>query len=301
MGQQKVGFIGLGNMGAPMCRRLLDAGYQVVVYDARPEALEEMGSSGAVAAKSPAGVAAEADVIFLCLPDDRVVRAVLLGESGVVETARPGTLVVDLSTARPMETRKTAQMLADKGIRMMDAPVSGGVPRAIDGSLVIMVGGGEADLDRCRAMLSCLGSKIVHVGGIGAGHVAKAINNLISAATLWITSEAVAAGVKAGVAPDKLIEVINSGSGRSNSSDVKFPRYILNRKFNANFAVRLMNKDLSIANQLAQEVAAPLPVGSLIQQLWAIAGQRWADEDHTVIARLAEEFAGVRLGESDSD
>lgn len=298
MGSNKVGFIGLGNIGGPMCGRLLAAGYQVIAYDTRPEALAGQVAKGAQAATSPADVARQTDLILLSLPDDRVVASVLFDAGGVVETAAPGTLVIDLSTSRPLATRETAARLAQHGIRMLDAPVSGGVPRAIDGTLVIIVGGDAADLERSRDVLSCLGSKIVHVGDIGAGHIAKAINNLISAATMWITSEAVAAGVKAGVDASRLIEVINGGSGRSNSSEVKFPRYILNRQFNAGFAVRLMVKDLSIATELAEAVGAPLPVGALIHQLWNVANQRWAEEDHTVIARLVEELAGVQLGET---
>ena len=290
-----VGFIGLGNIGGPMCGRVLEAGFAVVAFDVRAEALAVVVERGARGAASPADVAAHTDLILLSLPNERVVQAVLFGPGGIVETARPGTLIVDTSTSRPLVTRETAARLAAKGLRMLDAPVSGGVARAREGTLAVMVGGDAADLERCRPVLSSFGSQIFHVGGIGAGHVAKAVNNLISAATLLVTAEAVAAGTKAGVDPARLIEVINASSGRSNSSEVKFPRYILNRRFDAGFAVELMYKDLTIATELADAVGSPLLVGALIRQIWGLVHDRWPQADHTVVARLVEELAGVEF------
>jgi 2-hydroxymethylglutarate dehydrogenase len=286
-----VGFVGVGNIGAPMCRHVLDRGYPVTVFDANPRALEEFRNTSATIAPSLMDLARRSEVVVLSLPDSDVVERVVLGEEGLAEGLSLGKVLIDTSSSRPSSTRRIAAHLAEKGIDMLDAPVSGGVLRAREGRLAVMVGGKEDVYERFQEVLRSFGSQIFYVGGHGAGHVAKCLNNLMSATTLAAAAEVVLVGIRAGLDPEKLVEVINASSGRSYSTEVKFPRYVLNRAFDDGFAVRLMDKDLKIALDSAAELKTPITIGTAVGRVWEEAvSQGFGSESHTAIYAFIEKM-----------
>jgi 3-hydroxyisobutyrate dehydrogenase-like beta-hydroxyacid dehydrogenase len=292
----KVGFVGLGNIGEPMCRCLLENGYEVSIYDANPEAVSKLGDTAAEPAENLKVVASSAEVVLLSLPGSDVVEEAVLGERGLVEGLSSGKVLIDTSSSRPSSTRDLAEKLAESGVEMLDAPVSGGVLRAEEGKLAVMVGGREEVFERYREVLEAFGEKIFHVGDHGAGHLVKSLNNLLSATTLASAAEAVILAQKAGVAPETLLEVINAGNGRSYSTEVKFPNFILNRSFDDGFALGLMVKDLKIALETAAEMGHPMFSGSSISQLWQAASARgYGPEGHTSIYAFLENLSGEDL------
>lgn len=220
---ESLGFVGLGNMGNPMCGRLLEKGIRVRAYDADAGALARAGEAGAVRVASPAEAASGVEVVLLSLPGSEVVEEVVLGDGGLIRGLDRGATLVDMSSSRPSSTRRLAAELERRGVSMLDAPVSGGVARAESGELTVMVGGDKALYERYLSLFRTIGEKVFHVGGIGSGHLAKALNNLLSATTLASAAEAVLLGERAGLDPEALIEVVNSSTGRSNSTEVKFP------------------------------------------------------------------------------
>ena len=289
----KVGFVGLGNIGEPMCRRLLENGYEVSIYDVNPEAVSKLGDTAAEPAENLKVLASSAEVVLLSLPGSDVVEEAVLGERGLVEGLSSGKVLIDTSSSRPSSTRDLAEKLAESGVEMLDAPVSGGVLRAEEGKLAVMVGGREEVFERHREVLEAFGEKIFHVGDHGAGHLVKSLNNLLSATTLASAAEAVILAQKAGVAPETLLEVINAGNGRSYSTEVKFPNFILNRSFDDGFALGLMVKDLKIALETAAEIGHPMFSGSAISQLWQAAFTRGhGPEGHTSIYAFLENLSG---------
>ena len=293
---EPVGFIGLGNMGAPMAGRLLDAGYPLVVHDMRAAAAAPLLARGARAAGSPAEVGAATATVITILPTSREVRQVLLGPKGLLDALRPGSLVLEMTSADPSATRELAGEVAARGSALIDAPVSGGVRGATEGTLAIMVGGDPALLERARPLLACMGKNIFHAGPVGAGHAIKLVNNMCSGGILALTIEAVAVAARSGVDPARAVEIIQASSGRSNASDYKFPRFILSGGFDAGFAIRLMMKDLDGYGRLAQEAGVPSPVARAAAEIYRLAMARgMAEQDHTAIAKLAEEWAGVAL------
>ena len=288
----RIGFVGLGNIGFPMCRRLLESGYEVLAYDANPGAVSRLEDTPAEPADS-LKVLAAADVVLLSLPGSDVVEEVVLGEGGLAEGLSSGKVLIDTSSSRPSSTRDLAKKLAESGVEMLDAPVSGGVLRAEEGKLAVMVGGREEVFERWREVLESFGEKIFHVGDHGAGHLVKSLNNLLSATTLASAAEAVILAEKAGVAPEALLEVINAGNGRSYSTEVKFPKFILDRSFDDGFALGLMVKDLKIALETAAEMGHPMFSGSSISQLWQAAAARgYGLEGHTSIYAFLEILSG---------
>ena len=294
----KVGFVGLGNIGEPMCRRLLENGYEVSIYDANPEAVSKLGDTAAEPAENLKVVASSAEVVLLSLPGSDVVEEAVLGERGLVDGLSSGKVLIDTSSSRPSSTRDLAEKLAESGVEMLDAPVSGGVLRAEEGKLAVMVGGREEVFERHREVLEAFGEKIFHVGDHGAGHLVKSLNNLLSATTLASAAEAVILAQKAGVAPETLLEVINAGNGRSYSTEVKFPNFILNRSFDDGFALGLMVKDLKIALETAAEIGHPMFSGSAISQLWQAAFTRGhGPEGHTSIYAFLENLSGEEGGD----
>jgi 3-hydroxyisobutyrate dehydrogenase len=293
---EPVGFIGLGNMGAPMAGRLLDAGHPLVVHDMRAAAAAPLLARGARAAASPAEVGAAAATVITILPTSREVRQVLLGPKGLLDALRPGSLVLEMTSADPSATRELAGEVAARGSALIDAPVSGGVRGATEGTLAIMVGGDPALLERARPLLACMGKNIFHAGPVGAGHAIKLVNNMCSGGILALTIEAVAVAARSGVDPARAVEIIQASSGRSNASDYKFPRFILSGGFDAGFAIRLMMKDLDGYGRLAQEAGVPSPVARAAAEIYRLAMARgMAEQDHTAIAKLVEEWAGVAL------
>jgi 3-hydroxyisobutyrate dehydrogenase len=293
---ERIGFIGLGNMGAPMAGRLIDAGCALVVHDLRPEAACPLLARGATWAASPAEVAAAAQTVITILPTSREVRLVLLGDKGLLDALRPGSLVLEMTSADPSATRELEREVAARGSALIDAPVSGGVRGATEGTLAIMVGGDAALLERARPVLARMGKNVFHAGPVGAGHAMKLVNNMCSGGILALTIEAVAVAARAGVDPARAVEILRASSGRSNASDDKFPRFILTGGFDAGFAIRLMMKDLDGYGRLAQEAGVPSPVARAAAEVYRLAMARgMAEQDHTAIARLVEEWAGVSL------
>lgn len=299
---ETIGFIGLGNMGAPMARRLLEAGHPLVVHDARPAAAEPLRARGATWADSPAAVATATRTIITIVPSSREVRLVFEGERGLLSALVPDSLCLEMTTADPSATRELAPRVEARGAHLIDAPVSGGVKGATEGTLAIMVGGPAALVERARPLLERIGKNVFHTGPIGSGHAIKLVNNMCSAGILALTIEAVAVAAKAGVDPMRAVEIIQASSGRSNASDYKFPRFILNGGFDAGFAIRLMLKDVDGYARLAQEGGVPSFVGRAASEIYRMAVARGMGElDHTAVARLIEEWAGIELRSKPGD
>lgn len=299
---ETVGFIGLGNMGAPMARRLLEAGHPLVVHDARPAAADALRARGATWADSPAAVAAATRTVVTIVPSSREVRLVFEGERGLLSALVPDTLCLEMTTADPSATRELAPKVEARGAHLVDAPVSGGVKGATEGTLAIMMGGPLALVERARPILERMGKNVFHAGPLGSGHAIKLVNNMCSAGILALTIEAVAVAAKAGVDPTRAVEIIQASSGRSNASDYKFPRFILNGGFDAGFAIRLMLKDVDGYARLAQEGGVPSLVGRAASEIYRMAVARGMGElDHTAVARLIEEWAGIELRSKSGD
>ncbi|WP_432989382.1 NAD(P)-dependent oxidoreductase [Dactylosporangium sp. CA-233914] len=277
---EPVAFIGLGNMGGPMSARLVRAGYQVRGYDLSPTARQALADAGGTAAGDLADTVRGASVVVLMLPNSAVVAATVHDEQFVVE---PGAVVIDMSSCEPLRTRALAAELAGRGATLVDAPVSGGVSRARTGELTIMTGGEPADLERVEPLLSQLGTT-TRVGAVGSGHAVKALNNLLSATHLLVTSEAILAGERFGLDPQTMLAIFNRSSGRSGSTENKWPNFILPGTFDSGFELRLMLKDMRIATDLADQVGAPDPLGHAATDLWARAAEALEDTaDHTEI------------------
>ncbi len=246
-----VGFVGLGNMGLPMARRLLAAGYRVNAYDRAEAASEALVAAGGTAVATAAGVARGAVAVVLMLPDSAAVEAVMDGD-GLLEAAEPGTVIIDMGSSRPLATRALAARTALRGVRLVDAPVSGGVKGAVNGTLTIMAGGEPDDVDRVRPLLEVVGKRVLHLGPAGAGHALKALNNLMSATHLLLTSEAMLVGQRFGLDPATMLEAVNGSSGRSGSTERKWPDHILPETYDSGFGLRLMLKDMRIGVELAE-------------------------------------------------
>jgi 3-hydroxyisobutyrate dehydrogenase len=282
-----IGLIGVGKMGAAMGKRLAQAGRELHLYDVDAAAAEALVPSGRVTAHgSLDAVAAAAGVVVLMLPNSDVVDSVV--DDGLFAALRSGDTVVDMGSSEPQRTRRLATRASELGIELLDAPVSGGVPAAVAGTLTIMVGGPAAALERVRPTLELLGSRIVHVGDHGAGHAVKALNNLMSATHLLVTSEAMHAAAAFGLDLRVVLDVVNTSSGRSGSTDNKWPNFVLPGTFDSGFSLDLMVKDMRIALGVAEAggVAAPLSLQAL--ELWEHAAATLPPgADHTEIARLA--------------
>jgi 3-hydroxyisobutyrate dehydrogenase len=286
-----VGFVGLGNMGEPMVRRLAAAGYEVRAYDVAEQARARLtGTAGVTLTKSPADVADGADGVILMLPDSDVVEQVLLRD-GLLDRIRPPTLVADMSSSEPARTRALAERAAGRGVTLVDAPVSGGVVGARAGSLTIMTGGPADAQAALGPVLGVLGARVVHAGDIpGAGHAVKALNNLMSAAHLLASSEAMLAGQAFGLDPAVMLDIVNTSSGRSGSTENKWPSYILPGTFDSGFSIAFMVKDMKIALQLADAAGTPAPLSRAAVAAWATAdAQMPAGADHTEIVRWLQQ------------
>jgi 3-hydroxyisobutyrate dehydrogenase-like beta-hydroxyacid dehydrogenase len=298
MESKTLGFIGLGLIGAPMARRLLDHGYQLAVFDVREEALAPFRERGALVMASPAEVASNAEIVLVSLPTPAIVRAVALGADGIAAGSRV-RVYIDLSTTGRATARDVAAGLAAAGIEALDSPVSGGIGGAERGALAMLVGGSGAVLERCRPILSTLGN-IFHVGDApGDGQMMKLVNNMLSATTLAATAEAVVVGVKAGLDPARLIEALNGGSGRTSASTDKFPRSVLNGTFAYGFKTGLMTKDLKLYLEEAEALGGALWMVSATNAVWNFhQAQNGPDSDNTEIVRLYEKWLGVECRET---
>jgi 3-hydroxyisobutyrate dehydrogenase len=293
---ETIGFIGIGSMGTPMTKRLINAGYEVVAFDIIPEALIRARDLGAGTATSPREVAERCNPIITMLPKSKDVEEVVLGSEGVIEGVKEGSVLIDMTTAYPLSTRMIAERLEENGARMLDAPVSGGVVGAENGTLSIMVGGSSDLVEQCRSLLLVMGKKIVHMGEIGAGHTMKSVNNFLSGCSMTATSEALAIATKAGLSPKKVIEVLQVSSGRSWATDYKFPKFVLTRSFDDGFRLELLEKDLEIFSKLAQELEVPTFFSETVKHVVSLASsQGYGKRGHTSIAEFIERLAGVKI------
>jgi 3-hydroxyisobutyrate dehydrogenase-like beta-hydroxyacid dehydrogenase len=291
----EIGFIGLGTMGFHMARRLIDAGHALVVYDTRPEAIARLTKLGASAASSPRGVADVSETVMASLPSTDAVLEVAAREDGVINGKKVRRFV-DLSTTGARMAVRVAEILASKGILQIDSPVSGGPGGAEKGTLAVMVSGPPSDIELLRPALSVIGRVFVVGDRPGMGQTMKLANNLLSAAAMAVTSEAMVMGVKAGLDPAVMIEVINAGSGRNSASQDKFPRAILPRTFDYGFTNGLMYKDLRLCLEEAEGMGVPMWVGSMVRQMFQLATtQHGAGADFTTIVKCVEQWAGVEV------
>ncbi|MGH6896801.1 MAG: NAD(P)-dependent oxidoreductase [Geminicoccaceae bacterium] len=290
-----LGFVGLGRMGGPMVGRLLDAGHEVTVFDVSEEAARPLVERGAAPAGSATEVASAAEIVMTSLPTPDVLHEVALGEAGIVHGSRVKALV-DLSTTGPGTAKRVAEGLAIRGIQWVDAPVSGGVKGACEGTLAVMVSCPKATLEVIRPILAAFG-RIFFVGEKpGLAQVAKLGNNLLAAAALVISSEALAMGVKAGLDPKVMIDIINAGSGRNSATQDKFPRAILPGTFDFGFATGLSYKDVRLCVDEAEALGVPMVLGAVVRQMLAVTNARFGpDSDFTSIAKVVEEWAGVEI------
>ena len=295
MGQGNVGFVGLGIMGRPMARNLLTAGYSLTVYDVVGTSVEEVVTDGAAAAATSREVAESAPVVITMVPDSADSEAAILGPGGVLEGASEGSTVIDMSSIAPGTSQKIAAACEESGVKFLDAPVSGGEPKAIDGTLAIMVGGRKDVFEANREMLGVLGASIVLCGDYGAGNTTKLANQIIVAANIEAISEALVLARKAGLDPQVVYEAIRGGLAGSTAMDAKAPMMIAG-DFKPGFRIRLHQKDLHNALLTGKELGVPLPVTSLVQQMiGSLMNDGKGDADHSAIANFLEDMANVTI------
>lgn len=294
MSERVIGFIGLGNMGGRMTRRITSTGTTVVGFDAATENIERAGAS---AAASAADVAAKADVILLSLPNSPIVESVVLGDDGLLPHMRSGQIVVDLSTAAPASTRRIAAALGERGVEYIDAGISGGAAAAEAGTLTLMIGGDEASLDAIRDVLAYFASTVVYMGPSGAGHTTKLLNNFLNAVALSATSEVMIAGAKAGLDPDALLAVLNASSGVNFATLNRFPKIVHGDYLKGGLTNALMMKDVILYTDLIAQlgVAGLHASGPLASFGISLASGRSADISNTVVDALGDLSGGVRI------
>jgi 3-hydroxyisobutyrate dehydrogenase len=288
----RVGFIGIGNMGTPMCANVLKAGHQLIVYDqdtARSAAFAAaQGCASATSFAELAGV----DFMVTMLPTGQIVREVYLIEhgGGLARHLARGTVAIDMSSSEPMGTRQLGAALAEQGIVLLDAPVSGAVPRAITGTLTIMIGGDDAaTIERSKPLLAAMGSRLFETGGLGSGHAMKALNNFLAATAYAATAEALLVGRRFGLDPTRMLEILNVSTGRNFMTEVVMQEQVIDRKFASGFALGLLAKDVKIAADLANEVQQDAPLAQLVKDRWALARDRLGPTRDNTEAILAWE------------
>lgn len=292
---KKIGFIGLGIMGKPMAKNLLKAGYELTVYDLNPAPLEEVAAAGAQRAASNREVAEKSELIITMLPNSPHVKEAVLGAGGVLEGAKAGSILVDMSSIAPLVSQEISREVEKKGLIMFDAPVSGGEPKAIDGSLAIMVGGPEDSFSEIKEILAVMGSSVTRVGEIGSGNVTKLANQVIVALNIAAVSEAMVLATKAGVDPEAVFQAIRQGLAGSTVLDAKLP-LILERNFQPGFRIELHIKDLLNALETGRAVGVPMPLSSQVMEIMQalkVAGKE--QEDHGGLVQFFEELAQVKV------
>jgi 2-hydroxy-3-oxopropionate reductase len=291
----QIGFIGLGIMGKPMAQNLVKAGHQLTVYDIAPGRTDELIEAGARQGSSGKDVAARSDIVITMLPNSPHVREAVLGPNGVLEGARPGTILVDMSSIAPLASREIAAKVQEKGVVMLDAPVSGGEPKAIAGTLAIMVGGPEDIFEKVKDILAAMGSSVTRVGDIGSGNVAKLANQIIVALNIAAVSEAMVLATKAGVDPEKVFQAIRGGLAGSAVLEAKMP-LALKGNFKPGFRIELHIKDMANALDTAHELGVPVPLSSVVMEvLQALKSDGKAGNDHGGIIQFYEQLAKVQV------
>ena len=290
-----IGFIGLGIMGKPMARNLLKAGYRLVVYDVAPGPVAELTGAGAEAGASSSDTASRAEMVVTMLPDGPDVEKAVLGPGGVLEGARPGAVVVDMSSISPTVSQKVAAACAGKGVEFLDAPVSGGAPKAVDGTLAIMVGGKPEVFEKALPVLQKMGSSVTLTGPAGAGNVTKLANQIMVACNIAAMGEALVLATRAGLDPEVVFNAVKGGLAGSTVLNAKAP-LVIARNFKPGFRIRLHQKDLRNALLAAEAMKVSLPVTSLVQQmLMALMNEGKGDLDHSAIVTFIEQMAGVEI------
>jgi len=283
---QRIGFIGLGMMGTPMSTCLTKAGFQLFLADADAGRLRDVQATLNASALTPEN-AQTLDVLITMLPNSTIVENVLLGEGGWAASLAPHAVVIDMSSSEPARSRDLGQKLKTLNLEYLDAPVSGGVKRAVDGTLAILVGGDAQVMQRCRPVLDAMGKNILHIGDAGAGHAAKALNNFVSAAGLMATVEALHVAKRFGIEPDVMVDVLNASSGGTNTSMNKAKQFMLSGSFGSGFSMQLMNKDLKIAKGLSDALDYPLLFGQRAIEVWNdVAQDATSTTDHTEMYRM---------------
>jgi len=296
MAKPRVGFIGVGTMGSRMSRCLLRAGFSLTVYDRNARKVAELKEAGAQIAVSPREVAAASDVVITMVPDTPDVEQVVRGADGLREGLRRGMIYVDMSTISPTASKALAAELHGLGIEMLDAPVTGQPVNAADGTLGIMVGGKREVLERCREILQAMGKRIIHVGPNGAGHTMKLINNLIGATVLQVICGGLALAVKAGLDPVQVSEVTSVGGARTGMMESRGPTIFARSFEKVGFALRLMDKDLRLAAELARDLQIPLPIASVAREMYRAAMTAgYGDLDVAALVKVVEAMAHVEI------
>ncbi len=291
----KIGFIGLGIMGKPMVKNLLKAGHELLVFDVIQSNVDNVVAAGASAAKSAKDVAEQCGLIITMLPNSPHVKAVVMGENGVLEGAKPGTILIDMSSIAPLASQEIGKACADKGVKMIDAPVSGGEPKAIDGTLSIMVGGDQEVFESVKEILLLMGASAVYCGKIGAGNTTKLANQVIVAVNIAALSEALMLAKKAGVDPNLVFDAIKGGLAGSTVMNAKAPM-ILSGNYKPGFKIDLHIKDLNNAIDTGHGVGAPLPLtASVMEILQTMHADGYGQEDHSAISKYYEKITGVAI------
>ena len=291
----KIGFVGLGIMGKPMAKNLIKAGYDLIVYDPNLQAVEEVAAAGATAAKSVVEVASVADVFFTMVPNSPQVQDVLFGAGNAVSALRAGATVIDMSSINPVSSREFAATLAKKGVEMLDAPVSGGEPKAIDGTLAFMVGGKKDVFEKYKPLLEKMGASVTLVGDIGAGNVAKLCNQVVVAVNIAAVSEALMLGQKCGVNPEDVFEAIKGGLAGSTVMNAKAPM-MLDRNFAPGFRIDLHIKDLNNVMDAAKIVDSPIPLTcQMMEMMKVLRHDGEGSSDHSAILKFYEKLAGEEV------
>ncbi len=292
----KVGFIGVGAMGKPMATNLLKAGYEVHVFDLAEAAVQEMVSRGAVACKTNTELAAGVDVVFTSLPNSAIVESVMNTPGGVFDACRPGTVIIDMSSVSPGSTQRMAKIAESKGLKYVDAPVSGGTAGAAAGTLTIMVGADQETFDRIRPILEIIGKNIYHVGGTGLGDAIKIVNNLLLGCNMAALAEALVLGVKCGLKPETMQEIISVSSGNSYALTAKLEKFVMEGNFEGGFAMNLQHKDLGLALEAGKDVGVPLPITSLATSIYEMGrAQGLGKEDMSAVIKVWENMTGVEV------
>ncbi|QNL96105.1 2-hydroxy-3-oxopropionate reductase [Treponema sp. Marseille-Q4132] len=292
----KIGFIGLGIMGKPMVKNLLKAGHEVVAYDIVAENLQTAVRDGAVAGKNAAAIAAECPVVITMLPNSPHVKAVVMEKDGVLEGAKAGLILIDMSSIAPLASKEICEACKKKGVRMLDAPVSGGEPKAIDGSLSIMVGGDKALFEEMKPILSCMGASIVLCGDVGAGNTTKLANQMIVAGNIAVLAEALTLAKKAGVDPETVFQAIKGGLAGSTVMNAKAPMMI-EGNFKPGFRIDLHIKDLNNALETGHKVGAPMLLTANVQEMFEILhADGCGSDDHSGLAKYYAKISGSKIG-----
>lgn len=290
-----IGFIGLGIMGKPMSLNLIKAGYSLVVMDRNPEAVKELQAAGAKAAASPKEVAGQADAVITMLPNSPQVKEVVLGENGVIEGIKAGAVVIDMSSIAPLVSREVAAALAKRGIPFLDAPVSGGQPKAIGGTLSVMVGGDKKVFEQNYELLKAMAGSVVHTGNAGSGNITKLANQVIVALNIAAMSEAFVLASKAGVEPELVFQAIRGGLAGSTVLEAKAP-LVMDRKFDPGFRIDLHIKDLTNALETSHEIGVPLPLtASVLEMMHALKADGLGTADHGALIRHYEKLAHTEV------